>query len=142
MQAMCVHCLVLLYQTATTLYVHLTEELVTKLEMAKIEITKRSEAYAEKQKELISTKLLESMDEASLGEVRDNAWLHKQVMVYYYSLTGKLSSEIAQIFKSSMKLKLLVYMLHLHYFDACKQSMKFFSMNYHFLSTLLTPSSS
>lgn len=54
-------------------------ELQAKLEEAKIEITKRSEAYAEKQRELISSKLLGSMDEASLGEIRDNTWLHKQV---------------------------------------------------------------
>ena len=54
-------------------------ELQAKLEEAKIEITKRSEAYAEKQRELISSKLLGSMDEASLGEMRDNTWLHKQV---------------------------------------------------------------
>ena len=58
----------------------MADELEAKLKMAKIEITKRSEAYAQKQRELISSKLLGSMDEASLGEINDNAWLHKQVI--------------------------------------------------------------
>lgn len=65
----------------------LTGELEAKLEKAKVEITKKSEAFAEKQKELISNRLLASMDEASLGEVHDNSWLHKQVCSKLQKLT-------------------------------------------------------
>lgn len=57
----------------------MTGELEAKLEKAKVEITKKSEAFAEKQREVISGKLLGSMDKASLGEIHDNGWLHKQV---------------------------------------------------------------
>ena len=54
-------------------------ELEAKLEKAKKDITKNSERFAEKQRDRISNNLLESLDEASLGEVNDNSWLHKQV---------------------------------------------------------------
>lgn len=54
-------------------------ELEVQLEIAKKEITKNSELFAAKHRDRISNNLLESMDEASLGEVNDNSWLHKQV---------------------------------------------------------------
>lgn len=54
-------------------------EIEAKLTKAKAEITKRAEVFAERQRDLVSSRLLQTMDEASLGEMNDNTWLLKQV---------------------------------------------------------------
>ena len=63
-------------------------ELEAKLEKSKKDITKNSERFAEKQRDRISNNLLESLDEASLGEVNDNSWLHKQVCAFTHLAEG------------------------------------------------------
>lgn len=54
-------------------------ELEVKLASAKLEIEERSKVMAEKQRELISRQLVETLDKDSLAEMSDNAWLRKEV---------------------------------------------------------------
>lgn len=54
-------------------------ELEVKLASAKQEIEKRSKVMFEKQRELISSQLAETLDKDTLAEMSDNSWLKKEV---------------------------------------------------------------
>ena len=56
-----------------------TGELEVKLASAKQEIEKRSKVMFEKQRELISSQLAETLDKDTLTEMSDNSWLRKEV---------------------------------------------------------------
>ena len=56
-----------------------TGELEVKLASAKQEIEERSKVMFEKQRELISSQLAETLDKDTLAEMSDNSWLRKEV---------------------------------------------------------------
>ena len=53
--------------------------LEVKLASAKQEIEERSKVMTEKQRELISRQLVETLDKDSLAEMSDNVWLRKEI---------------------------------------------------------------
>lgn len=100
-------CQVLLHAQSNVVYITVTDcaciylcigKLEEDLEAAKRKIREKMEVLVRNQKEMITEKVLQSLDKDTRAELADNAWLHKQVHRRCHGNTNEYDNEYGNEF--------------------------------------------